>query len=93
MTATIIEFPGVKRSPTSPPLSRKELLEQIFGPEDVTARMSPRLSRQERLRQIFRTVATIQEQGLGPEDGVSPRLLRLAELIPRKHEPDGDTVA
>ncbi len=51
------------------------------------------LSRKERLDQIFNAVFIIQRQGLGPEDGVSPRLLRLAELLPSKHGPDGDSAA
>ncbi len=70
MTATIIDFPVVKRPPAKKPISRKERLDQIFN-----------------------EVTIIQRLGLGPEDGVSPRLLRLAELIPSKHDPDGDTVA
>ncbi len=51
------------------------------------------LSRKERLDQIFNAAFIIQRQGLGPEDGVSPRLLRLAELLPSKHNTDGDTPA
>lgn len=39
MTATIIAFPVVKRPPAKKPISRKERLEQLFGPEDVAARM------------------------------------------------------
>ena len=57
MTATVIDFPVVKRPPAKKPLSRKERLRQIFGPEDVAARMSPkRRQLSPELRQQLREV-------------------------------------
>ncbi len=61
MTATIIEFPIVKRSPAKNPLSRKQLLEQIFGPEDVAAHMSPR---RQRLREVTAEVIAAMDARL-----------------------------
>ncbi len=50
MTATIIDFPIVNRSPAKNPLSRKELLRQKFGPEDVATHTSSQ--RRQPLREI-----------------------------------------
>ena len=38
MTATIIDFPVVKRPPAKKPLSRKERLEQIFNVDIIEQR-------------------------------------------------------
>ena len=62
MTATIIAFPVVKRPPAKKPISRKERLEQLFGPEDVAARMSH--LRRQRLKEVTAEVIAAMDARL-----------------------------